>query len=144
MRNFKIEDFSGAGQYLLRMSPDEIYKKNNNQKFCGYSDSSFLSTIVKKVGWITNNYDIGNGEQIYTLTDMSDGMTILGNYSSKTPESNNWEKIIWQADNFDDRDGGKRKLVEWLNNPELSQEHRFATQEEIVRVVMYQSSRWRN
>jgi hypothetical protein len=140
MRNFKTEDFSGAGQYLLRMSPDEVHKKENNLPFSGYCDAGFLSTIVKKVGWITNNYEIGDGEQIYTLTDMSDGMTLLGNYTSKTPKDNNYEKVIWQGE-----DGaGKQKLVDWLNNPELSQEHRFATQEEIVRVVMYQSSRWRN
>lgn len=144
MRNFKIEDFSGAGQYLLRMSPDEVYKRSIGKDFHSYTDTGYLSTIVKKVGWITNNYDIGNGEQIYTLTDMSDGMTILGNYVDPNPNKNNYEKVIWQADSSEDRDGGKRKLVEWLNNPELSQEHRFATQEEIVRVVMCQTSRWRN
>lgn len=140
MRNFKVEDFNGAGQYLLRMSPDEIHKKEKNEPFLGYTDTGFLSTIVKKVGWIINNYGIGNGEQITTLTDMSDGMTIIGNFTNKNPQSNNYEKVIWQGSNGE----GKQKLVDWLNNPELSQEHRFATQEEIVRVVMYQSSRWRN
>ena len=140
MRNFKMEDFSGSGQYLLRMSPREIHCRNNNINFEGYSDTSYLSTIIKKVGYITNNYNIGDGEQIYTLTDMSDGLTRISNYTSNEPKLNNYEKIIWQGE-----DGlGKQKLVNYLNNPELSQEHRFATQEEIVRVVMYQSSRWRN
>jgi len=140
MRNFKIEDFSGAGQYLLRMSPREIYCKSNNLPFEGYSDTGHLTSLVKKVGWITNNYDIGDGEQIYTLTDMSDGMTRISNYTSKEPQTNNYEKTIWQGENG----SGLQKLVNYLNNPELSQEHRFATQEEVVRVVMYQSSRWRN
>jgi len=53
MRNFKLEDFNGAGQYLLRMSPDEIYKKENGIKFKGYVDDGFLSTIVKK-SWLDN------------------------------------------------------------------------------------------
>ena len=140
MRNFTKEDFSGSGQYLLRMSPDEIYKRENNKPFSGYSDTGYLSTIVKKVGWIINNEGVGNGEQIFTLTDMSDGMTQIGNYTSKKPDSNNWEKVIWQG-----KDGeGKQLLCDWLNNPELSQEHRFATQEEIVRIVLSQNHRWRN
>jgi hypothetical protein len=140
MRNFTIEDFDSAGQYLLRMSPREIYCRDNNEKFEGYSNTSYLSTIIKKVGYITNNYKIGDGEQIYTLTDMSDGLTRIGNFTAKSAESNNYEKVIWQGKNG----LGKQKLINWLNNPELSQEHRFATQEEIVRVVLYQSSRWRN
>lgn len=139
MRNFKVEDFDGAGQYLLRMSPKEVYAKENNERFLGYSNTSYLSTIVKKVGWIINNYNIGDGEQIYTLTDMSDGMTIIGNFTSADPQSNNWEKIIWQGEGKQ----GLQKLVNWLNNPVLSEEHRFATQEEIVRVVLSQQTRWR-
>lgn len=139
MRNFKTEDFTGAGQYLLRMSPEELHCKTNNKPFYGYSDTGYLSTIIKKVGWITNNYDIGNGEQIYTLTDMSDGMTTIGNFTAKDPKSNNYEKVIWQGEG----NSGKQLLCNWLNNDTLSQEHRFATQEEIVRVVLNQSSRWR-
>jgi len=57
------------------MSPQEIFAKENNKPFSGYSDTSYLSTIIKKVGFIINNENIGDGEQIYTLTDMSDGMT---------------------------------------------------------------------
>lgn len=140
MRNFKTEDFSGAGQYLLRLSSAEIFAKENNKPFSNYSDTGYLSTIIKKVGYIINNENIGNGEQIYTLTNMSDGLTMIGNYTSKEPKTNNWERIIWQGENG----LGKQLLCNWLNNPELSQEYRFATQEEIVRVVLYQSSRWRN
>lgn len=146
MRNFTTEDFSGSGQYLLRMSPSEIHQRENNLKVIGYSDTGFLSTIIRKVGWITNNYKIGTGEQIVTLTDMSDGRTLIGNFTHEKPgRDTNWDKIIWQREAGDeDSDGGKRRLVDWLNNPKLSQEHRFATQEEVVRCIMYQSSRWRN
>ena len=140
MRNFKHEDFNGSGQYLLQLSPKEIFAKENNKPFTGYSNTFYLSTIIRKVGYIINNEDIGNGEQIYTLTDMSDGLTMIGNYTSKEPKTNNWEKILWQGESH----LGKQLLCNWLNNSELSQEHRFATQEEIVRVVLYQSSRWRN
>lgn len=140
MRNFTTEDFSGAGQYLLIMSPEEIIARDNNESFLGYSSTSYLATIIKKVGYITNNDNIGDGTQIQTLTDMSDGWTAIGNYTAKDPKTNNYEKIIWQGENG----AGKQKLVDWLNNPELSQEHRFATQEEVIRVVAYQKSRWRN
>ncbi len=143
MRNFTIEDFSGAGQYLVRMCPSEIYQRDNNLPITIYN-TSFLSTVMKKVGWIVNNHGIGNGEQIYTLTDMSDGLTRVGNYTNPNPsENNDWSFSYWQREDENDKDGGKRKLVEYLNNPELSQEHRFATQEEVVRVVLYQKSRWK-
>ena len=39
---------------------------------------------------------------------------------------------------------GKKILCDYLNNPEFcQQEYRFATQEEVVRVVLYQRSRWK-
>jgi len=139
MRNFTIEDFSGAGQYLVRMSPEELHAKKNNKPFSGYSDTGYLSTIMKKVGYIINNYKIGDGNQIYTLTDMSDGFTMLGNFTARDAKINNYEQVIWQGE----EGSGKQKLVNWLNNSELSDEYRFATQEEVVRVVMYQKSRWR-
>jgi len=140
MRTFKPEDFYGSGQYLLRLSTAEISAKKNNKLFSGYPDTGYLSTIIKKVGYIINNEKIGNGEQIHTLIDMSDGSTMIGNFTVKNPESNNWERSIWQGKNG----LGRQLLCNWLNNSELSQEHRFATQEEIVRAVLHQSSRWKN
>lgn len=142
MRNFKLEDFTGSGKYLLRMSPEELHARDNNKSFRGYSDTGYLSTIVSKVGYIINNHGIGgNNHTIVTLTDMSDGFTIISNYTNKDAKANNYEQIIWQGDDINQ---GKQLFIDWLNNPELSQEYRFATQEEITRVVMYQSSRWRN
>jgi hypothetical protein len=144
MRNFKVEDFEGSGQYLIRMSLKEIYERNLGNVNYQYENIGFLSTLMKKVGYIRNLDNIGNGFQLITLTDMSDGCTYIGNFTAKDINSNNYEREIWQADNDEDDDGGTRKLVEWLNNSELSQEHRFATQDEVVKVVMHQSSKWRN
>lgn len=142
MRNFTTEDFSGAGQYLVRISPLELSLREKGE-FKNYTDTGFLSTIMYKVGWIVDSCNIGNGEQIYALIAMSDGMIIFSNYTSRPAAVDNYNKVIWQRDDENDVDGGKRKLVEWLNNEKLSAEYRFATQEEVVRVVMYQSSRWR-
>ena len=133
MRNFAIDDFD-AGQYLLRMCPSEIFAQKHDKPYT-YTDTFFLATLIKKIGWITNNYNIGDGTTIYTLTDLSDGMTRISNYTAKEPNSNNYEKVIWQGENG----LGKQKIIDWLNNPELSQEHRYATQEEIMRVLLIQS-----
>lgn len=145
MRNFTVEDFEGAGQYLLRMSPHELHCIKEGKKFKGYTDTSYLSTIMYKVGYITNNFNIGNGEQLITLVSMADGWTRFHHYTEKEPDGSTKfdSKIIWQKDK-DDKFGGKRKFVQYLNDENLSQEYRFATQEEVVRVVMSQSWRWRN
>jgi hypothetical protein len=140
MRNFTIEDFSGAGQYLIRMSPEEIHKRSIGEPFRGYSNTGYLSTIMYKVGWLVDNYKIGNGEQITALISMADGMIKTTNYTAKNAESNNYEKVIWQGSNG----LGKQLLCDWLNNNQLSEEYRFATQEEVVRVVLYQKHRWRD
>ncbi|HPJ66064.1 MAG TPA: hypothetical protein PK243_11125 [Flexilinea sp.] len=146
MRTFKTEDFSGAGQYLVRLCPKQKLQIERGEKphLCS---TYFLSTIMYKVGYIVNNYNIGGtNNQIYTLTAMSDGLTRIGHFegtkddSGKSTPSDQWIKILWS----DTGDGikGRRKLVDRLNHGES--EYRFATQEEVVRVVMYQSSRWRN
>lgn len=139
MRNFTIEDFSGAGQYLVR----------NDKEPNKYVDAGFLSTIMKKVGYtipnsrcLSNPPDQGN---VYTLVDMSDGLTSLGYFDQrKDPEyKNNPRRCnthLWEWVQFD----GLQVLCDYLNNPDLClQEYRFATQEEVVRVVMYQKSRWK-
>lgn len=140
MRNFTPEDFSGAGQYLV----------HNDKEPNKYVDTGFLSTIMKKVG-----YCLGQGcakrpkrGNIMTLVDMSDGLTALGYFDTrKDPEhgknprkisSENINTWVWVQFN------GTQALCDYLNNPDLcEQEYRFATQEEVTRVVMYQKSRWR-
>jgi len=128
MRNFTIEDFMGAGQYLVRND------KGPNE----YTDTSFLTTIMKKVG-----YCLGHGcvdppdGNIMTLVDMSDGLTKLGyfdqrndptyNDNPRTIDSSTW---IWVPFS------NKQVLCDYLNNPDLCrQEYRFATNEELVRVA---------
>ena len=83
MRNFTTEDFSGGGQYIVRADKDK------NQ----YENTSFLSTIMKKVG-----YCLGHGTKegyqdgfnnITTLVDMSDGRTSLGYFN--TLNDPNWQ-----------------------------------------------------
>ena len=140
MRNFTMEDFSGAGQYLIRAD-----------KPAGeYTNPGFMSTIMIKVGYCRgqgclNPPQTGN---IITLVDMSDGCTSLGYFDTRkdtgyhqVPKMTNSEGIskwVWIPFN------GYQALCDYLNNPDFSQEYRFATQEEVVRVVMYQKSRWRN
>lgn len=110
MRNFKIEDFKGSGQYLVA----------NREKI--YSDTGYLSTLLLKVGY-------RHGKNSCVLISMSDGWVQEGYF-------NNEIFIPFE---------GKESLVQYLNNPELcKEEYRFATQEEVVRVVLNQSSRWRN
>ena|SRR5688572_1098795 len=138
MRNFNIEDFRGAGQYLIRADNDNFI-----------SNTGYLSTVLKKVGWITPNHhtfvDVPEKGNIYTLTDLSDGMTSCGYFdqrddleSKKNPRIITSEGIAkWKWVQFN----GVQSLCDYLNNPDLSQEHRFATHEEIVRVALYQKHR---
>jgi len=130
MRNFTIEDFIGSGQYLVR-------EKEN--KFI--TDTGFLSTIMYKVGFDNNNLEIGTGGQITNLISMSDGWTRCFYFLNNEDGTTNFnKKVIWQNTEELGSHQGKQRLCDYLNNSELSQEMRFATQEEIVRVVMYQSS----
>jgi len=147
MRNFTTEDFAGAGQYLIRVKDGETDLRKGS-----YMDAGYMSTIMRKVGWITPNsrlfVDSPKEGNVYTLTDMSDGMTKCGyfddredptrNDSPRTFTSESTECWKWVQFN------GTQSLVDYLNNPDLcKQEVRFATQEEVVRVVLYQKARWR-
>ena len=151
MRNFKVEDFSGAGHYLIKMTPQELADKADGKPFKGYSTNINLSCMMYKVGYITNNFEIGSGEQLIVLTAMSDGWTVFNHYPNKRKEEEYkkegkeidfdvWEKVIWQNDSQDEKNGWQ-KFVDYLNY--YSQEMRFATQEEVVRCVLAQTSRWR-
>jgi len=139
MRNFTREDLSGAGQYLIRMGPKERHLTEKGEDFPGYVNTSYLSTIMYKVGYITNNWQIGgNTNQITTLVSMADGWTRHGHFITKNKEGKDlptekWVKVLWNKEVF----------CNYLNNPDLSAEFRFATQEEVVRVVLSQNWRWR-
>jgi hypothetical protein len=135
MRNFTTEDFSGSGQYLVRCDKEPGK----------YVDAGFLSTVMKKVGYchgkgLANEPEKGN---VSTLVDMSDGMTALGYFDTTADKEYGNGPVnthMWKWVQFDNT----QVLCDYLNNPDLcKQEYRFATQEEVVRVVMYQKSRWR-
>jgi len=153
MRNFTPEDFNGAGQYLIRMSSDELYCREQGKRFIGHMDGTHLSTILYKVGYIINNDKIGNGTQLITLTSMSDGFTIYCDYPNfgktqkylregKVVDFDEDEKSYWQntaegvSDNW-------QVFCDYLNNQEYCQEYRFATQAEIVLCVLSQKSRFK-
>lgn len=146
MRNFTPEDFSGAGQYLVRVTNEELYAREQNKPFNGVTRTGFLSTIMYKVGYIRNNWKIGGSNgRITTLAAMSDGCTQHGHFITEDEKGNkleikDWLKVLWVTD---DNSSGKEKLCNHLNDPD-TQEMRFATQEEVVRVVLYQKARWRN
>ena len=128
MRNFTTEDFSGAGQYLVR----------NDKPRNGFVNTGFLSSVMYKVGYshgtkFENRPDTGN---VMLLISMSDGLSLHGHFlkNGNETDTSKWTFVQWN---------GVQEFCDYLNNPELSQEYRFASQEEVVRVVMYQTSRWR-
>ena len=124
MRNFKEEDISGGGQYLIRLDANQRAAISEN-KTPFVKDTGYLSTIMYKVGYLHN-------PPASCLIAMSDGWVRYG-------EIKEGKLIPWETTS---KSLGRTKLVNYLNNGD--EEYRFATQEEIVRVVMYQRGRWRN
>lgn len=120
MRNFTIKDFEGSGQYLV---------KATNNEYRHYVDSGNLSTNMYKVGYLHGSEKGYPYKNIYSLISMSDGWVQDGYYKNKK-----YNHFI-----------SKYALVRYLNSSKLCKtEYRFATQEEVVRVVLYQKSRWKN
>lgn len=111
---FKESDFEGSGQYLV------LDRAKPNE----FKDAGYLSTIMVKVGYIIG----GN----YCLISMADGWVM-----------HEWPKTINGKTEFIPIKD-KKTLVELLNSDDIKDTHRFATQEEVSRVVNYQSHRWRN
>jgi len=137
MRDFKLKDFDGAGQYLLRMCPEEIIANKQGKKFVGYTDAGYLTTIVYKVGYVHRIEDFG---QCRTLTSMADGWTQMNHFIKE--EDGNLRRVFWASPKGAPAKAGRQKFVDHLNNDKGS-EYRFATQEEVVRVVMSQNWRWK-
>ena len=145
MRDFRKEDFAGGGQYLVRLTNEELKANEQGTKYQGVVNTGYLSTIMEKVGYIHGNPDVYNGGQLITLTAMSDGWTRFMDFGPDVDKSDNKiqldkrRKNIWQTEGDS---SGTQKLCNFLNAP-YSQEVRFATQEEVIRVVAYQKHRWR-
>lgn len=128
MRNFTPKHFLGSGGCLIRMSKTELNCIKENKDFDGESKTSTLYCSLVKVGYCysdTANFRV-------CLIDMSDGHVVTGNVDE------NYKKTLWES-----RINGaeaKQLLCDYLND-ENTHEHRFATQEEVMRVILYQTAR---
>ncbi len=134
---FTPEDFEGAGQYIVRESSHKLER-------AFIIDTSYLSTIMMKVGWMHGTRRENAASAIYCLVDMSDGYTKEGyftNTKTEGGESIPTEKWIWNP--FAGTTGfeAKTRLCEYLNNNPYKETYRKATQEEVVRVILHQ--KWR-
>ena len=136
MRDFKLKDFDGAGQYLIRMGPKELALNKDGKAFSGYNDTGYLTTITYKVGYLHRIKGFG---QCRTLASMADGWTQVSHFIKTIGGTTN--EIFWASPKGAPAKEGRQIFVNHLNEGES--EYRFATQEEIVRVVMSQNWRWK-
>lgn len=109
-----------------------------------FANTSYLSTVMQKVGYCLGQGTTHEGDgNLYTLVNMSDGLTKLGYFDTTKdlswPNGESGNSDLWTWVPFD----SKQAICDYLNDPNYSKEHRFATQEEVVRVVLYQKSRWK-
>lgn len=134
---FTPEDFDGAGQYIVRETKNKIKSPH-------FLDTGFLSTVMKKVGYINYVGLASKSSNLYCLIDMSDGLTYTGYYITKDKEGNKiedsskWKRINFEGDTSYE---AKSKLCEYLNNNPHGETYRFATNEELIRVAAHQ--KWR-
>jgi hypothetical protein len=134
MRNFTVEDFKGAGQYLVRTTEDFVAR------------TGYLTTIMYKVGYMHGEGRKGQKTLLISMADgWSNDRTILtkDEEGNKIMNSSGWVVIPWVTDKEANPPVNNKQLfVDYLNK-HAEQEYRFATQEEIVRVVSAQYWRWR-
>lgn len=131
---FKPEDFDGGGQYIVRETPNKINTPH-------IADSGYLSTIMMKVGYSHGTRRKNAKSSIYCLIDMSDGLVKEGYFSNTKTESGesiDSDKWIWNEFAGDNSFEAKNRMCEYLNNNPYKETYRFATNEELVRVVMRQ------
>ncbi len=131
---FKPEDFDGAGHYIIR----ETSNKENSPHIM---DSGYLSTIMMKVGWSQGTRIEKIHSNIYCLIDMSDGLVKEGYFSNtKNEQGESIETDKWIRNTFSGTTGyeAKQRLCNYLNNNLYNETFRFATNEEVVRVIMHQ------
>lgn len=135
---FTPEDFSGSGQYIVR---ETINKENREWVF----DTGYLSTVMFKVGYIHGGRDLKR-DNLSCLISMSDGMIKTGYFitvdenGKQIEDSVNWKWVSFTETTVE---GAKSMLCEYLNNNPYGETFRFATNEEVVRVALYQKSRTR-
>lgn len=133
---FTPEDLN-AGDYIVR----EHINKLNHPHFV---DAGYLSTMMMKVGW----GHASDREEIitpYYLVDMSDGMVVAGFFSGITKRENgslNFDNKVWNPFEAEKGRDAKQKLCDYLNENPHGNTFRRATQEEVIRVILYQKHRF--
>tara|TARA_R110000850_G_scaffold34024_2_gene92258 strand:- start:2935 stop:3348 length:414 start_codon:yes stop_codon:yes gene_type:complete len=137
MRDFKPEDFDGSGQYIIRNDKAPDY----------FTDAGFMSTVMYKVGYMHGNRVSSFGHAIVKIS-MADGWTTMGyfnknGFTENPQQPDKWTWVPWTSTFEENSIVAKQKFCDYLNNPELSQEYRFATHEELMRVCLYQKRRCR-
>jgi|AntRauTorckE6833_2_1112554.scaffolds.fasta_scaffold00137_2 hypothetical protein len=131
MRNFKLEDFSGCGQFLVRSAnKPSIY------------NPAFLSTILYKVSYQFSGPTWGTHQIVFV--SMSDGLisTKFIDHSISEDEEDRWYYFSDPDQDLGGPDRAKQKLVDYLNDPKkCKQEYRFATHEELMLFALHQTHR---
>ncbi len=129
---FKPKDFEGSGQYIVKETT--IKERTPMVERSGY-----LSTVMFKIGYIKEAIP---KKHTCCLIYMSDGLIMTGYYSNtRTKEGEPIHDVSkWIRNDFSGEyaDEAKEKLCEYLNNNPYGDTYRFATNEEVVRVIMHQ------
>lgn len=132
---FTPDDFEGAGHYIVREGTNKLTHPH-------IMDTGYLSTVMMKVGWNQGTRRENRANSIYCLIDMSDGLVKEGyftNTETETGERIDTEKWIWNTFSGDKNHEAKQRLCDYLNNNPHKETYRFATTEEVVRVILQQS-----
>lgn len=134
---FTPGDFEGAGQYIVREGINKLNRPD-------IVDTSYLSTVMMKVGWTQKLRD-GKGPYSYVLVDMSDGLIhegyFLGTVKEDGSHENDHTKWKWIDFSAETSFESKEKLCEYLNNNPHKETYRMATNEELIRVAAYSKHR---
>jgi hypothetical protein len=113
---FTSENLAGSGHYIVRTDQDYI------------KDTGYLSTIMSKIGY-HHNARSRHGAK-YQFVSMADGWSHDGWFDRK--KSNNSSDWIFKPfKNIED-------IANYLNNNPNKDKYRFATVEEVIRVVLHQ------
>lgn len=108
---FKVKDFDGAGQYIVRGS-----KKYDFEVF---TDGGRASTFIYKIGY---SHEVRRDKEGKNIKE--------GKYF-----------VISIADGWSWRVGTKEELVEHLNNNPNGDKYRWATEEELILIIKAQTWR---
>ena len=121
---FNVENLSGGGSYLVRSDRHSL------------PDTGFLSTVLFKVSYFhSQGEEVDNTHfHLYGLVSMSDGYLLRGWYEKNDSD----DPMDWKFNHFD----SLAVLADWLNGALTSSRWRFATHEELLRVVLYQTARF--